>query len=116
MELLNSPLKYGTPSYLNSVFSNEHVSSFISDLLKITLTKAKEIKNLDDFDRYVYEIHKEMASNQKLTILIEKKIEFSWRYYSATLGYKDHSRRFQETTIYMLQNRNLNKLVNDQSN
>jgi hypothetical protein len=115
LDLLNSPLKYETPSYLKSVFSNEHVASFISDLLKISQEKAKEIQNLDDFDKYMYEIHKEMDNNNKPTILMEKKIEFLWRYYGATLGYKDHSRRFQQLTTYMLQNRNLKKLVKNQS-
>jgi ankyrin repeat protein len=103
LNLFNSHLKWSTVSYVEGVFSNDLVASFISDLLQISIKEAKAIHNLDDFDKYMYIIHKEMTRNTK-HISLEWKIEFLWKYYGATLGYKDHFPRFQELTIYMLKN------------
>ena len=57
--LLNSPLKWGTPSYIESVFAerpNDRVAYFCSDLFKIPLAEAKLIRNLDDFDNYIHKM------------------------------------------------------------
>ena len=103
LNLFNSQLKWSTSSYIESVFSersNNLVATFIHDLLGISVRQAKAIHNLDDFDKYMFEIHEKMASAQKSNLKSEQ-VEFLWRYYGATMGYKDHTRRFQETTLYM---------------
>jgi len=107
LNLFNSPLKWGTSSYIQSVFSerpNDLVANFLSDLLKIHIAEAKNIHNLDDFDIYIFEMHKEIL-NGEYNFLLAKKTEFLWRYYGATLGYNDHSSRFQELTVSMASNR-----------
>ena len=71
-------------------------------MLKIPPKEAKAIKNLDDFDKYMVEMQEKVPITSTGTDFLTKaKIEFLWRYYGATLGYKDHFSKFQEMTIYM---------------
>ena len=110
LNLFNSQLKWNTASFIESVFAerpNALVASYISNLLEISLREAKAIKNLDDFDKYIYKMHKDIVnhrirqeapSNQETTLL-QRKFEFLMRYYGATIGYKDHFRRFQELMV-----------------
>jgi len=96
-------LQWSTASYIESVFSertNNLVANFIEGLLDITEEKAKAIHNLDDFDKYMSELHDKIASTQK-TNLNSEQFAFLWRYYGATMGYKDHTLRYQETTLHM---------------
>ena len=107
LNLFNYRLKSDTPSYIENVLAerpNDLVASFMSDFLEIPLIEAKAIHNLDDFDKYIYEIHKNIAGNPELFVF-QSKVTFLWKYYGATLGYQDHFRRFQEMTDYMLHNK-----------
>jgi ankyrin repeat protein len=112
LNLLNSKLKWGTASYIETVFGNNLITTFISELLEISLPDAKAIKNLDDFDKYIYKMHKDVLNHRisqeavsKLeTTLLQRKFEFLWRYYGGTLGYKDHFSRFQELTVSLGKN------------
>ena len=67
LNLFDSPLQLGTPSYIESVFAerpNDHVALFMSDLFNIPLEEAKAVNNLEDFDRYIYKLLEEIENNQ----------------------------------------------------
>ena len=106
LNLFDSPLRLGTPSYIKSVFTerpNDLVASFMSNLLNIPLEEAKAINSLKAFDRQLLRIHQELDNNQ-ITNILQKKLEFLFRYYSATLGYKDHLGMFQDILVIQLEN------------
>ena len=75
----------------------------MSNLLNIPLEEAKAINNLKAFDRQLLRIHQELDNNQ-ITNILQKKLEFLFRYYSATLGYKNHLGRFQDILVFQLEN------------
>ena len=79
---------------------NDLVAYFIVDFLDISPNEAKAIHTLDDFEECFYQIHNEMTRNQEQMSHMSR-IVFLWRYYGATMGYKDHFRRFQDTTVFI---------------
>jgi hypothetical protein len=116
LNLFDSQLKLNTPSYIESVFAerpNDHVASFMSDLLNIPLEEAKAINNLEAFDKQLLKIHQELDNNPS-TLISQKKFEFLFRYYSATLGFRDHFGSFQEMLVIQLKNHlaNLKEIEN----
>jgi len=101
--LFDSQLKLDTLSYIENVFANDLVASFISNFLNIPLEDARAINNLEEFDRQLLRLHRELDNNLN-TLLSQKKFEFLFRYYSATLGFRDHFGRFQDILAIQLKN------------
>ena len=75
----------------------------MSDLLNISLEEAKTINNLEAFDMQLLRMNQELYNNQN-TLISQKKLEFLLRYYSATLGFRDHFGRFQDILAIQLKN------------